>query len=376
MPQVNISNQVDEEWFVGYAKAQRFIEESGIRTQTLRQLFKEKGIFVFAFTKENLGLLCPFFMLNYSNAEMLNSLAGIKVYPSVGGFYIKFDEEKSFEQIKEILCSVPQHEKDEYDVNISEVEINDSYLKAKLIYKYERSTKLFFPESPIAVKVFIEKTEDPTIFVVYGEIFRYMDFSKMRTFFTLNHLKDNFKVIDLNFSKLSSSSDKHEVIKNQVEKLKDVELSIEEQSSCFKILGTYEHRADRVADLSPSDDISYFQSSNKLNTETDIINPNTLIDQLENQAGKCLSFIKCVYYSESQKRYLSISFYYGNQFFVTFNSLYLYPKEDEEIQHPTSKDELYNFPRRVLQKKEISKILSKIWICSAQELYSSFENID
>jgi len=366
-----ILNDVDEEWFVGYAKAQRFIEESGIRAQTLRQLFKERGLCIFAFKQENLGQICPFFMLNYTNAELLNSLAGIKIYPSVGGFYIHLEEDKTLEEIKEILSSVPSHDCEEYDVRISELEFEGDQLKAKLIYKYERSTKLFFPESPIHVNINILKTDDPKKFIVYGEIFRYLDFSKMRTFFTFNYFKDYFKLIDLNFSKIETSEEKHELIKKQISVLESVELVVDDDTTNFEILGTYEHRASRVEDLAPLEAVSYFQSSNRFNTETDLMGVETLVDQLEKQAGKRLSYMKCVYYSESQK-YLSVAFYYDTYFFVTYNSVYLHPTSTEELEHPKSKDELYNFPRKVLQKDEISKLLATIWVSSAKKMYEAF----
>ena len=42
---MRVTNQVDSDWFIDYPKAQRFIEDSGIRAETLKHFYKEKGIY-------------------------------------------------------------------------------------------------------------------------------------------------------------------------------------------------------------------------------------------------------------------------------------------------------------------------------------------
>ena len=292
MINLKISNGVDEEWFIGYPKAQRFIEESGIRAETLRQFYKDKGTFIFAFKTENLAELCPYFILNYSSAETLNSLAGIKIYPSIGGFYIKFKDQKTLNEIKTILNGVPIHVSNDSDVSISEIEINNNKINAKIIYTYDRSTRLFFPKSPIHVNITIAPTEDKCKFVVYGEIFRWQDFAKLRSFYSLSHFQNIFSIIDINFNKISNSKDKHKIVNMHIDSTKDLSLKVDGENTNFELLGTYEHKALGVTDLSPKKGISYFTNSNKLNTETNIIKLKELISELEKQAGKCISFNK------------------------------------------------------------------------------------
>jgi len=372
---MKITNQVDAEWFIDYAKSQKFIEESGIRAESIRQFHKEKGNFIFAHKTENLGELCPYFVLNYTSAETLNSLAGVKIYPSLSGFLIELKNNVSFEDLLNHFEKIPQHECDKHDVAITEYEkVNDDEIKAKIIYTYERSTKLFFPNSPVTVKVTLRRTDEKFKILVFGEIFRWMDFSKIRNFFALDFFRDKFTIIDVNFQNLNTSQNKHVIIKKQIEELKKVKLTVEDIEGEFELLGTYEHRASEVDDLNPSEEISYFATSKKLNTETNVREVDTLIQDLETQAGKCLTFIKCIYYSKKLKKYISISYYYERNFMVTFQAVYLCdePKEDTEIKHPETKQDLHNNHRKILEKKEISEILSVLWIKSVSKILEDF----
>lgn len=153
------------------------------------------------------------------------------------------------------------------------------------------------------------------------------------------------------------------------------ELSKDEKLN-FKLLGSYEHKASGIEGLIPKNEVSYFKDSNKLNTETNIIKLKGLVSDLEKQAGKCLFFVKCVYFSEKAGKYLSLSFYYNNHFLVTFNSVYTYLENDQDkIIHPKNKQELYGLNRKIIQKSEITNILIEVWLKSVNNMYHNFENL-
>ncbi|WP_135604943.1 hypothetical protein [Methanococcoides sp. NM1] len=274
----------NEVQFKEHDKLEVFFNSEHIKLQNSLEFFKEKNVFVFAYTNNHLADFAKNFFLGIESQETLRKYIDINAYPKMSGFILLTSEDISLNDLKEYLSS---HSEDSFSFKKStllSINTDNEWIYGKIEYSVTEfaSHNLFSTERKM-VSFRISKNENH--FNLKIKLNRDSDYSVVHKVIDSIIEKDssiNIKIVDLNLSFLTTHK-KHKFISE----------FIDEIDQTYDSVGIIRYGSNQANDLET--DVPFDQFHLKSNNETNIIPIGQLTQTLEERAAALNSVHVIVY---------------------------------------------------------------------------------